>query len=147
MRRFIILLIMLVFLPLTAARADTSIFSESSGVAIGGYDTVAYFKAGHPMPGQRDFAVMWKGVTWLFVSDGNRQAFESNPRAYAPQFGGYCAYAVSNGYLMNGDPMAWEIVDNRLYLTFSPPVHQIWRKDRDGHIAKGEGNWPVVLRN
>ncbi len=147
MRRYFLLLITLLWMPLAAARADTPIFSEADGIAIGGYDTVAFFEVGRPTRGETGFAVMWKGVTWLFVSDANRQMFESNPRAYAPQYGGYCAFAVSNGYLMNGDPSAWEIVDDRLYLTFSPAVHRVWNRDRDAHIQSGNTNRPVVLRD
>lgn len=147
MRALIALFSAFLLLPLTEARAETPVFSESSGIAIGGYDTVSYFRVGEPRQGRREFAVMWKGVTWYFVSDSNRETFEANPRAYAPRFGGYCAFAVSNGYLMSGDPTAWEIVDGQLYLTFSPPVHSIWQQDQDAHISRGQDNWPAVLKD
>ena len=147
MRQLFALLLFVLILPGATARAETPIFSETDGLAIGGYDTVAYFHVGRPVRGQAEFAVMWKGVTWLFSSDMNRAHFEANPRAFAPHFGGYCAFALSNGYLMGGDPEAWEIVGGKLYLTFSPPVHAIWKEDQDEHIARGQSHWPQVLRD
>jgi YHS domain-containing protein len=147
MRHLIALLFVLALTPLTAARAETPIFSEDDGIAIRGYDVVSYFQAGRPIEGRTDIAVMWKGVVWRFSNDSNREMFESNPRAYAPRFGGYCAYAVSNGYLMSGDPTAWEIVDGQLYLTFNPVVHEIWNQDQAGHISQAQGHWPAVVRD
>ncbi|MBE1282708.1 MAG: YHS domain protein [Rhodobacteraceae bacterium] len=132
-------------LPVAKGHAETHVYSENAGFAINGYDTVTYFTHGDPQRGNPDFAVMWKGVTWLFVSDRNRESFESNPRAYAPQFGGYCSYAVSNGYLMKSDPLSWEIVDGQLYLTFSPDIHDMWVDEHVEHIERGRGNWPAVL--
>ncbi|MGR3615339.1 MAG: YHS domain-containing (seleno)protein [Paracoccaceae bacterium] len=134
-------------LPLASARADAPVYSENLGVAMRGYDVVAYFTVGAPRQGKGAHAVMWKGATWLFMSDDNRQAFEANPRAFAPKFGGYCAFAVANGYLMEGSPENWEIVDGQLFVTYSPAVHTMWARDIPGNIASAQRQWPAVLHN
>lgn len=126
-------------------RAESPIYYAQDGVAIQGYDAVAYFISGQPQQGQAGFAVLWKGAVWRFVSADNLQQFEANPRAYAPQFGGYCAYSVALGHLSVGDPAAWEIVDGRLYLTNSPAVHDLWARQKQDNIALAQQNWPTVL--
>lgn len=120
-------------------------FYANDGTAIGGYDTVAYFTRGAPTMGQPDIAVMWKGAIWHFSSHENREAFEANPRAYAPQFGGYCAYAVALGYTTSTDPQAWKIVDGKLYLVHSRDIEQVWERELTGNIALAEAHWPGVL--
>ena len=89
---------------------------------------------------------MWKGATWRFASAANRTAFEMNPKAYAPQYGGYCAYAVSRGYTAKIEPDAWRIVDGKLYLNYSRSVRTHWAADVPGNIAKANANWPAVLK-
>jgi len=145
MRRLLFSLIVLVLLPFGMARAETPVFSEDLGVALKGYDTVAYFTMGKPQKGDSSFAVMWKGVIWHFSTEEHRLLFEANPRAYAPVCGGYCAFAVANGYLMGSDPYAWEIVDGRLFLTYSHAIHNIWRMEVEANIAHAERHWPRVL--
>ncbi|TMV07892.1 YHS domain protein [Ruegeria sediminis] len=135
------------FLAAPAAHAETPVFYVNHGAAIGGYDTVSYFRSGGPIPGRPEYAVMWKGAVWQFASQDNRELFEANPRAYAPQFGGYCAYAVGRGYLATTDPEAWRIVDGKLYLTHSPDVARLWRQDIPGNIVLAEQNWPGVLQD
>lgn len=133
-------------LPLvSAAQADTSVFYAQQGAALRGYDTVAYFTDGAPVQGKPNIAVMWKGVVWHFASEENREAFEANPRAFAPQFGGFCAYAVAQGYTIGTDPLEWDIVDGKLYLTHSRQITRIWEKDVPGYIRQAEQNWPQVL--
>ncbi|MCE8521320.1 YHS domain protein [Ruegeria pomeroyi] len=125
--------------------AEASVFYTENGAAIRGYDTVAYFTEGAPVPGAPTIAVMWKGAVWHFASQENRAAFEANPRAFAPQFGGYCAYAVSRGYTSDTDPTAWQIVDGELYLIHSAEVARLWVEDVAGNIAGARKNWPAVL--
>ncbi len=112
------------------------------GRALKGYDPVAYFEAGRPQPGSKAFTHVWGGATWLFSSAAHRDAFAAEPEKYAPQFGGYCAWAVSQGYTADIDPAAWKIVDGKLYLNYSPKIQQQWEEDTAGNIAKGEKNWP-----
>lgn len=151
------------FFTLTAsaiAAASLSMFSGSAfaaksqvftglvkGVAVAGYDPVAYFTQGMPVKGSADYTIMHEGAEWRFSSADNKAMFEANPVKYAPQFGGYCAYAVSQGYTAKGEPDVWKIVDNRLYLNFNRGVQRRWEKDIPGHIVQGNGNWPKVLTN
>jgi hypothetical protein len=122
------------------------VFTEfRSKLALDGYDPVAYFKSGKATKGSGDQAVTWNGATWHFASAENKAAFEASPQAYAPQFGGYCAWAVSQGYTAKGDPNNWRIVSGKLYVNYNASVQRNWEKDMPGHIAKGEKNWPVVL--
>ncbi|MFV0512934.1 MAG: YHS domain-containing (seleno)protein [Jhaorihella sp.] len=126
-------------------RADSPVWYSGDGVAINGYDTVAYFTAGKPVPGRTGIEVEWKGALWRFASRRNRERFEANPRAFAPQYGGYCAYAVSRGHVASTDPRAWKIVDGKLYLTHSPSVFRAWLRDIAGNLALSDANWPGVL--
>jgi len=117
------------------------------GVAVAGHDPVAYFTQGKPVKGSTDHSLVHEGAEWRFSSADNKAMFEANPAKYAPQFGGYCAYAVSQGYTAKGEPDVWKIVDDRLYLNFNRGVQRRWEKDIPGHIAQGNGNWPKVLTN
>ncbi|MEL7173254.1 MAG: YHS domain-containing (seleno)protein, partial [Pseudomonadota bacterium] len=85
------------------------------------------------------------GATWRFSSAENRDLFVENPEKYAPQYGGYCAWAVAQGYTAATDPEAWAIVDDKLYLNYNKSVQAKWEKDVPGHIASADGNWPTVL--
>lgn len=114
-------------------------------VAIEGTDPVAYFTDNKPVKGSANFAHQWKGAEWRFKSAANRDAFAAAPDKYAPQFGGYCAWAVSQGYTATIDPEAWTIVGERLYLNYSKGVQAQWRQDIPGNIALGRENWPGVL--
>ncbi len=126
---------------------QVQIFYTAEGAAIDGYDTVSYFMGDSPVRGNPEIAVMWKGAVWYFASHENREAFEANPYAYAPQFGGYCAYAVSRGYTIGTDPMVWKIVDDKLYLVNSSSIEKMWERDVQGNIKMAEDQWPQVLRN
>jgi YHS domain-containing protein len=116
-----------------------------SSTAVGGYDPVAYFKEGKPVAGKSDITWTWKGASWRFASAENREAFRQKPEAYAPAYGGYCAWAVSQGYTAKGDPKYWKIVDGRLYLNYDAGVQKNWEKDIPGHLSRADRNWPKVL--
>lgn len=130
--------------PTGAVAAEPHVFS-SGGLAIRGYDPVAYFTQSKPVRGSADHTAEWSGATWRFASAENKAAFEAAPGRYAPQFGGYCAWAVSRGYTASTEPDAWRIVDGKLYLNYSLGVRRTWSKDIPGNIAKGNRNWPAVL--
>lgn len=115
------------------------------GLAIDGYDPVAYFLDGRPVAGRKEFSFEWRGATWRFASAAHRDLFASRPEAYAPQYGGYCAWAVSQGYTAGIDPAAWTIHDGKLYLNYDLDVQERWRRDVPGHVAKGDVNWPKLL--
>ena len=132
---------------LSARAAEPEIFTGLvPGVAVGGYDPVAYFKDGEPREGIDAFTAEWQGATWRFSSAENLAAFKQNPPSFAPQYGGYCAYAVSKGATAKGEPLAWTIADGKLYLNYSEDVRGLWRQDIPGNIAKANDNWPGVLR-
>jgi YHS domain-containing protein len=118
--------------------------NKSGEVAIKGYDMVAY-TTGTPAKGEARFAYTWNGATWHFVSAANRDDFARQPEKYVPQFGGYCAWAVSRGYTADVDPEAWKIVEGRLYLNYSKSVQRRWEQDVPGNIQKAQANWPGVL--
>ena len=128
----------------TAFAATPEIYTEN-GIAIDGTDAVAYFTVGRPVAGSSAHTVEWKGATWHFSSQANRNAFAAYPNAYAPQYGGYCAWAVAEGYTASTVPDAWKIHDGRLYLNFSRRVQRRWKRDIPGNILRANANWPGVL--
>lgn len=131
--------------PVAFAR-DAEVYTGTfSSLAAGGYDAVAYFKVGRPVAGNGQFSTEYKGATWRFSSKENLEAFRTNPAAYAPQYGGYCVWAVAQGYTASGDPEVWKIVNGKLYLNYDRSVQAKWEKDIPGFIAKGDRNWPDVL--
>jgi hypothetical protein len=119
-------------------------FNATRGVALNGYDVVAYFEEGKPVRGSDAFTFVWQGVTWRFATAARRDAFARNSAAYAPQFGGFCAYGVSRGYAVDVDPEAWAIEGGKLYLNYSKSVQRTWNQDRAGYIAKATAQWPAV---
>jgi YHS domain-containing protein len=130
----------------TASFAKDPVYTGTlSSLAVSGYDPVAYFKDNKPVEGDSAYEYEWNGVTWRFASQANLDAFKASPEAYAPQFGGYCAWAVSQGYTASATPEAWRIVDGKLYLNYSKGVQATWEQDVPGNIAKADENWPKVL--
>ncbi len=119
---------------------------EGGGIAIHGYDPVAYFIEGAPRKGRPEFAVQQGGARWLFGSEANKKRFEEEPEKYLPAYGGYCdAYGVAQGYLVKIDPNAWRIVDNRLYLNYDRAVARTWVKDIPGYVGKADANWRKLV--
>lgn len=116
------------------------------GVAAGGYDVVAYFDRKAAVPGRADITASYDGATWRFATAQNRNAFVAEPGRYAPKYGGYCAFAVANGYTAKGDPEQWSVIDGKLYFNYDAPTKAMWLKDPAGYIAKSEKNWPGVLQ-
>jgi YHS domain-containing protein len=122
------------------------IYRYSGGLALKGYDPVAYFNEGKPVAGSDVFTHEWNGATWHFANEANRDSFVRQPEMYAPQYGGYCAWAVGHGYTAKGDPEAWKIVDGKLYLNYSQDVKAKWEQDIPGYIGKADQNWPRFLK-
>ena len=114
------------------------------GVAVKGTDVVAYFTDGRAVPGEREHSFEWMGATWRFANAEHRDLFAAKPEKYAPQYGGYCAYAVSQGATAPIDPEAWKIVDDRLFLNLDRDIQQIWAQDVPGYVAKADANWPKL---
>jgi YHS domain-containing protein len=124
--------------------ADPPVFATDEG-AIRGYDPVAYFTDGKPVKGSDDFTFEWNGATFKFASSANLAEFRADPEKYAPRYGGYCAYAVSEGYTASTVPEAWTIHEGRLYLNYSLGVRERWKKDIPGRTTAADANWPGVL--
>ncbi len=142
MRIATLLVLMTISSALVAQKAE--VFT-TKGIAIRGYDAVAYFVDSKPVKGSKSYQHKWKDATWQFSTADNLAKFKQNPERYAPQYGGYCAYAVANGSTAPTDPDAWTIVDDKLYLNFSKSVQKKWLNNRDENIKKGDQNWPGVL--
>jgi YHS domain-containing protein len=131
------------FLAIPSRAADGQVFAER-GIALRGTDPVAYFTQGRPVAGSASFTHQWRGATWRFATAANRDAFAADPERYAPAYGGFCAWAVAQGYTAPIDPAAWKIVDGRLYLNYNAQVQRDWEKDVPGNITKANTNWPRI---
>lgn len=114
-------------------------------VAIKSYDPVAYFTDGKPVEGEKAHSHKWNGATWRFSSEANRKLFAAAPETYAPQYGGYCAWAVSQGDTAPIDPTQWTIHEKKLYLNYDRKVNETWTAKRDEFIQLADKNWPKVL--
>ncbi|PCI59549.1 MAG: YHS domain protein [Kordiimonadales bacterium] len=126
-----------------AAAADDSIYTGTfSSKAVSGYDTVEYFKSGVPTKGNKKFKTEYKDAEWRFSSQENLDLFLADPTKYAPQYGGYCAWAMSSGYTASGDPKQWAIVDGKLYLNYDKSIKKKWDADRPGFIVKADVEYP-----
>ncbi|MEM9344673.1 MAG: YHS domain-containing (seleno)protein [Pseudomonadota bacterium] len=143
-RQFLALSAAAVLVARAAQAGEPPVYTEG-GIAIDGTDAVAYFTEGQPVAGDPGITHFWNGATWRFSSEANRDAFAGDPAAYAPQYGGYCAWAVAQGYTASTIPEAWRIENGKLYLNFSRRIQRRWERDIPGNIAKGNANWPQVL--
>ena len=128
-----------------AAAPAPTVNVDGNGLAMRGYDPVAFFTSGRPTKGSPAHQLEWNGAKWHFASAESLSAFRASPARYAPQFGGYCAWAVSQHYLAPGDPNFWKIVEGKLYLNANARAKELWEADRAEAIARGHANWPGVL--
>ncbi|MEM8641969.1 MAG: YHS domain-containing (seleno)protein [Cyanobacteria bacterium P01_G01_bin.54] len=128
-----------------ATATEVRYFVDESGYAIRGTDPVAYFTEEAAVAGSDEFTHTWDDATWRFANAENRDRFAADPEKYAPQYGGFCAWAVSQGNTAPIDPEAWKIVEGKLYLNYDKRIQKRWEKDIPGNIEKANGNWPGVL--
>lgn len=140
-----LLLVILITVSCTRTTAIPPVNVTSEGVAIKGYDAVAYFTRSKPVQGSPQFEELWNGAKWRFASAEHRNLFKTDPEKYAPRYGGYCAYAVSQGKTADIDPDAWTVFEGRLYLNLNKDVQKLWEKDMQEYIRKADKNWPGVL--
>ena len=146
MRRFVLSLGLALLLAVTGRAAFATepvsrVVVDAEGVAIGGYDPVAYFREGRAVIGSAAHAHRWNGAVWRFATAEARDRFAADPEAFAPQFGGWCAFAMSQDRLAAGDPLVWRIVEGRLYLNCSARAQRDWEADLAANIARGEAVW------
>ncbi|PCH64464.1 MAG: YHS domain protein [Gammaproteobacteria bacterium] len=133
------------FSGLTYAAKDPIYTGLFNSVAVSGYDTVAYFDEGTPVEGSKKFEYEWMDATWRFHTAANLELFKKEPEKYAPQYGGYCAYAVSQNTTASTDPTKFHIKDGKLYLNYNGKVQKKWLAERDMFIVDADKNWPNVL--
>lgn len=133
------------FLSCTRSSSISPVNTTSEGVAIKGYDPVAYFSGNGPVKGTPEFEFVWNGARWKFASAANREAFIQDPKKYAPMYGGYCAYAVSQGKTADIDPEAWTIFEGKLYLNLNKDVQKLWEKEMQTYIRMADKNWPRII--
>jgi len=145
--RALVITVPLLFVAFSAATAAKARINKTplGGVAIEGYDTVAYFSDSGPVKGSKEHEVEWKGATWRFANAGNRDRFVADPERYAPRYGGYCAFAVSQGLTAGIDPAVFRIVEDKLYLNYSKEIQGRWEQDIRGNIAKADANYPKLV--
>jgi YHS domain-containing protein len=123
---------------------STEVNTDATGVVIRGYDPVAYFTEGRPVPGRPDLSVEYQGGKYLFATAANRDAFNANPEKYVPQYGGYCAYGVAKGKKFDIDPSSWRIVDGKNYFLLNPAILKEWSAKAKEYLHKSEENWPRI---
>ena len=147
MKRYVhILSLILCGMALYAVNASAGEFFERNGVAISGYDLVAYFDEEKPVKGVPEFRAEFRGSTFQFISAAHRDAFAADPEKFSPQYGGYCAYGTAKGYKAKIDPEAFTVVQGKLYLNYSDAVQTRWLSDIPGYIEKADANWPEVQK-
>ncbi len=149
MKKLLILLSTGVFAPFIFGfagnpQAPGTMFTLN-GIALSGYDAVAYFTQQKAVKGDSAISAQWNGATWYFSGRQNLSLFESNPEKYAPQYGGYCAYGASKGYKAKTDPTAWTIVKGKLYLNYNKNVQAAWLPDTASRIPLADQYWQTVL--
>jgi hypothetical protein len=128
------------------SEAKSEIYKNWRGIAINGYDPVPFHKDGKPVEGSSKYEIKWKDAKWRFASAEHRDVFKAASDKYAPQYGGYCAWAVSQGTTAGVDPKnAWKIVEGKLYFNYNVDIQKKWVKDIPGNIKKADANWPDVL--
>ena len=144
MRRFVLSTVTVVALLVSqqAAAIDAIYTGFFSNEALRGYDTVAYFTQGMPVEGLDEFATDYMGAKWKFSSQEHLDLFLADPEKYAPQYGGYCAWAMSNGDDASAEPDLWTIHNGKLYLNYSRRINERWKADMDGFIEKADIEWP-----
>ncbi|TVR33818.1 MAG: YHS domain-containing protein [Spirochaetaceae bacterium] len=145
--RWILLLAVLLMVPAVwsaaAGQHEGAVYTED-GVAIKGYDPVAYFTLGEPTQGSAQYSVEWDGAEWWFAGTEHRDMFADDPERYAPRYGGYCAYAAAQGSVSDIDPDQWAIEDGRLYLNRNARFHRRFHADLAANIAAADQNWPAL---
>jgi YHS domain-containing protein len=138
------LLIVLVSLSSLALHAQKAEVFSKDGVAINGYDAVAYFTKSQPVKGDKKFLLVWNNATWYFASQEDLNLFQASPEKYAPQYGGYCAYGLSENHKAPTKPEAWSIVNGKLYLNYNLDIKQDWQKNTGERIKKADAYWPAI---
>lgn len=142
---FAVLLTNILMLPNSAFAAAPVYTSYFSDVAASGYDVVSYFTKQQPIKGHSKFSTDYNGAEWHFSSQENLNLFKSDPKKYAPQYGGYCAWAAAYNKTAKGDPLQWAIHNGKLYLNYNADIKAKWIADKDSLIKKADVYWPSLI--
>jgi YHS domain-containing protein len=127
------------------AQTKTLLNLQKNGLALQGFDPVAYFTQNKPVKGKPEFTTVRQGATYYFASAGNKARFDKEPDKFEPAFGGFCAYGVSRNKLVEIDPEAFQVVGGRLLLQYSKSVQNDFNKDPQGNLTKANSNWPGLV--
>ena len=147
-RLFVLTLLSFSFSAMAAKPVNTlknSFLAGETDTAINGYDSVAYFTQNAPVKGLDAHTYDYKGAKWKFANQANLELFKNNPEKYAPQYGGYCAYAVANDSLAKVDPSQFTILEGKLYLNYDASIQKDWLKDKAGYIRKADAKFQALI--
>lgn len=144
MKKLLFLLVLSLALPVFA-QTKNILNLDRDGVAIQGYDPVAFFTDHKPVKGDPEYVVKHAGAVYFFASKEHRDLFKENPARYEPMFGGYCAYGVSRNKLVEIDVDAFQVVDGKLLLQYSKSIRDTFNKDAAANLAKADANWPGLI--
>ena len=145
MKRLFIITLFLALSTSAFAAGKTLLNVDKTGLALKGYDPVGYFTENRPVKGNPQFVSTYNGARYQFASAANKSAFDANPSKYEPQFGGFCAYAASEGHTAKIEPDAFEILNDRLLLQYDRDVRDLFNKDPQGRLKKADANWPGLV--
>ena len=146
MTKYSILLSLFFLVTTTTVFSQKSEIFEKNGMAIKGYDAVAFHTEAKAIKGIENFTYRWKETNWLFKNQANLDMFKKDPEKYAPQYGGYCAYGTADGHKAPTETDTWTVKDNKLYFNYNKKVQAVWSKDIPGYIEKADKNW-VDIKN
>jgi len=133
--------------PALAGLTQRIVVDWNSGLAINGYDPVAFFTDGRPETGSGDFELPYAGALWRFVNSSNRAAFAQRPDVYMPQYGGYDPVGVARGVAVPGNPKVWAIVGERLFLFFDGAQREKFLSNPARYLAISQRRWPDVMNS
>ena len=123
---------------------EPAVNKDKGGVALKGYDVVAYFTDDKAIQGVSRFEFTHQGAVYRFASAEHRDLFAKEPARYLPEYGGFCAYGASKGHAAPVDPQAFTVIDGKLYLNYNKSIQRSWTSDRDTAIRKADANWPAI---
>jgi YHS domain-containing protein len=144
--KLISLVLFSILIPSLSIGQNVNFYNNNDGVAIKGFDPVAYFQENKAVEGNNTIYYKWSGSIWKFTSEENLEKFKKQPERYAPQYGGFCAYGASENHLSPTDPEAFTIVDNKLYLNYSKKVKELWIKNTEQRILKANEYWLTLKK-
>ena len=143
MKKLLFVFLMFSSSVFAADKISTSWYND---LAVKGYDTVAYFTENAAVEGNKAHSYQWQGATWRFSSNENLALFKANPTKYAPQYGGYCAYAIASGSFAGIEPEQFTVVNGKLYLNYNHDIQKTWKADRDNFIQMADKKWPALSK-